>query len=233
MSTGAPHKKFEETTHSSNKEDKKDNNISSWKYLIIIIFIIVLVFLAGMWGVKNAQKKTIEENTLTYNSYVFRLLEDKAWYVDLAIKGKLYTIPFYYTPDKVEYVNVTNESVNAIALFSKYNPGGKVYMAIDPNELSTIVIAGVEVARILGENYDMYNFKVESAFFKLPYENYTGHPVVNCDNATQNTMVIMFAVGEKDRVRAIGNCILLESESLNNSIKVADAFSYKILRIIP
>jgi hypothetical protein len=57
-------------------------------------------------------------------------------------------------------------------------------------------------------------------------------PVKTCDDASTNTLVIYQFVSDKNLVSIEGNCILLESKDINESIRVADAFAFRLLNII-
>ncbi|MGV8141344.1 MAG: hypothetical protein ACP5NW_02800 [Candidatus Woesearchaeota archaeon] len=222
------HKKH--TTHAKANKDSKDTAAGdnrSLLYVFIGIGIILIIFGAVFVMSKYVFK---DENTVEYNHYVFEKFEGNKWMTQQMIGGQVYNIPFYNNPEMVLDVPVDPNAVKQLRTFRQYFPNGTVYITVDPDESSKVVLAGVEYARILGTAYNIYNMNVKSAISE-PVEG-MDYQVVTCKNSSRNVFVIYQTVTDKNLVSLDGNCIILESISANESIRVADAFTFRLLNII-
>lgn len=229
--------KKEENTQKEENNVKKlngKNDNKSIVFAIIIILIIVGAVIILYFFIKNNNDPAYLDgaNKAIYNYYVFNKQEDNKWYSELTIKDKPFIIPFYYNPFQARDIPIDNNTIKTIALFLRDYKGGRIYITVDPYESSGIVIAGVEIARLLGTKYDIFNFDVRSATIYAPYDNYTGFPVITCANAKPNVIVIMLNVTGKNEILTKNNCIHLNAINVNESIRVADSFSFRILNII-
>jgi hypothetical protein len=220
--------------HVKLKNDKKVNTVQddnpnnkSLMYVIIGILIIVGVIGTILVMPKYLLPKT---NVVEYNNYVFEKFEDNKWITQQLIRGQLYNIPFYYNPEQVLDIPFDPKSIQNIRNF-RDTVNGQVYITVDPYESSKVVLASVEYARILGNAYNIYNMNVKSAI-STPVDGNDGIPVITCDNQSKNVFVIYQTVTDKNLVSVDGNCIILESKTPNESIRVADAFSFRLLNII-
>lgn len=217
------------------KESSKDTEDYSKKsilYLGIIIICIIIIIAAIYFTTTYLNKKVASEKRVVYNNFVFDKLDDNTWSVNLSIKNTVYTIPFYYNPYEVENITIYPDTLPAIKRFMNESPNGRVFVAVDPYETSKVVIAGVEVTRILGKRYDIFNFNVIPAFTRRYESQNMTYPVVSCDNANSNNIVIILLVGNFTGIGYKDDCIALQADNVNDTIKVADAFSYRLLGII-
>ena len=214
---------------------KKDD--TKYLPLIAIIIIIVVAFGVFVYFLKNNKNLETEQYlqgdvNIVYNYYKFSKLEDNKWYLDLTIREKPYIIPFYYNPFETEEIYMDNNTMKAIANHMAQHTGGRIYISVDPNESSKIVISGVEIARLLGTKYEIFNFDVKTAVHYKPYENFTEYPVATCANVKPTALVIVLNVTGKNEIVTKNNCIMINSVDQNESIRVADYFSFRILGII-
>jgi hypothetical protein len=209
-----------------NPEDAIDKDKKSILYVLIGLGIILIIFAAILVLSKYVFK---DNNTVEYNNYVFEKFEGNKWMTQQLIRGQLYNIPFYYNPVQVLDVPVDPNAVRNIRLFKAYS-NDTVYITVDPDESSKVVIAGVEYARILGTAYNIYNMNVKSAISEPV--NGTDYQVITCKNQSTKLFVIYQTVTDKNLISVRGNCIILESMSANESVKVADAFAFRLLNII-
>jgi hypothetical protein len=208
----------------SGDSDKK--NKKSLIYTFIIVGIIMLIFASAILLSKYMFK---DKNTVEYNHYVFEKFEGNKWMTQQMIGGQLYNIPFYNNPEQVLDIPVDPNAVRNLRIFKTYS-NGTVYITVDPNESSKVVLAGVEYARLLGTAYNIYNMNVKSAISRsvdgFEYE------VITCKNQSKNTFVIYQTVTGKNLISVNGACITLESRTANESVRVADAFAFRLLNII-
>ena len=230
------HRLQEHNKHSDTKEDgqkeAKEHVVDSKKslvYVVVIIVVIIALLFSILFFTKYINNT---KNSISYNHYVFQRFEGDKWMTQQLIKGQLYDIPFYNNPYDVLNIPVDNRSIALVRSFS-FNPNGTVYITIEPNEQSKIVLAGVEYARLLGSAYDIYDMSVKSAIASpIANENASKYPLITCKDASKDTLVIYQVVTDKNLISTNGNCIILESMNLNESVKVADAFAFRLLDII-
>jgi len=216
-----------ENDNKNTEENKEVDSGKSLKFVVIIAGIIIII-LAGIfvWSTyfRNA-------GDVTYNNYVFQKFETNKWMTQQLIKGQMYNIPFYNNPNQVLDVPIDPNAISSIREFSK-NTNGTVYISVDPEESSKIVVAAVEYGRILGTVYNIYDMNVKSAISTPVPGKTIDSPVITCDNASKDVMVIYQFVSDKNLVSIDNNCVLVESTDINESIRVADAFSFRLLNII-
>jgi hypothetical protein len=209
------------------ESDKESDTTKSGKFIIIAIVVIVAIIVSAILISKYFFKDT---NTIEYNNYVFERFEGNKWMTQQMIKGQLYNIPFYYNPTEVLDIPVDPNAILKVRNFSA-NPNGTLYITVDPYESSKVVLAGVEYARILGTGYNIYNINVKSGLSQS-VDIMTESPVITCDDQNENTFIIYQKVSDKNLVSIKDNCVIIESKNINESIRVADAYSFRLLNII-
>ncbi|HYD03573.1 MAG TPA: hypothetical protein VEC16_04695 [Alphaproteobacteria bacterium] len=210
------------------KKEKKQMD-KSLKAILIGAGIVIVLIAAILYLSKNVFTNT---NVVEYNHYTFERYEGDKWVTNQLIRGQVYSIPFYHNPTEVLDIPVDNKSVLAIRQFSLARPNGTIYISVDPQESSKVVIAGVEYARILGKGYNMYNMNVKSAITQPIDLEAGGPPIITCEDVSPNVFVIQQIITDKNLVSYDKNCIIIESKDVNESIRVADAFSFRLLNII-
>lgn len=222
--------------HESPKNIDKETGNSIMAVLAIIAGVILLLIVA-YFVIKGINSNPLNLNNnyhVTYNSYTFNRQSDNLWYVLLSIRNQPYTIPFYYNPYQTDSVNITNESMRTLARFINTNPDGMVYITVEPNQSSVIVVSAVEAARIFGQKYNILNMNVKAAVTSPPVStsNETAqYPIITCDNADNETLVLWLTVGKTNSISSVGNCLILESVNASDNVRVVDAMTYRILQI--
>lgn len=223
------HEKKEHVHHheDSKSEEKSEDNSKNSLTIVLIIIGIILVIIAAIVVIS---KLAVNNNKVIYNHYEFDKYENDKWITQQSIRGQLYNIPFYNNPKQVENIPIDPNSINLIRDYSN-RTNATVYISIDPFAPSTTVVAAVEYARILGTVYNIYNMNVKSAIQK-DYNSTVQVPIITCANQSDKVIVIYPIVTDKDLISVQGSCIIIESSSVNESIKVADAFSFRLLNMI-
>ncbi|MGV8086405.1 MAG: hypothetical protein ACP5N1_02120, partial [Candidatus Woesearchaeota archaeon] len=146
------------------------------------------------------------------------------------IDGQLYDMPFYNNPTEVLDIYVNPEAITKIRQF-RTNKNGTLYVSVDPTESSKGIMAAIEYARILGNVYNIYNMNVKSAITEEI--NVTlGSPVITCSNQSKDVFVIMQYKSDKNLINVSNNCVTIEYLNVNESVRVADAFAFRLLNII-
>jgi len=212
----------------SDEENPEDRSKNSMTIVLIIVGAIIIIIAAIIIISKHYSTNS---NQVEYNHYLFEKFEGNKWMTQQLIRGQLYNIPFYYNPKEVEDIPIDPNSINLIRSFGNRTNTTLIYISVDPSESSKIVLAGVEYARILGTAYNIYNMNVKSAI-QRPYNSTAGIPIITCKNQSSNVIVIYPTVTDKNLVSVHGNCIVIESKNVNESVRVADAFSFRLLNIM-
>jgi len=201
---------------------------SAWKFFAA--FAILLLFLAGYaWYNNYRADQVVVENQ--YNGFDFSEAQGGIWVTRIYAKKQPYDIPFYFHPRDTESVLVDPNATHPLWK----SPGPQeVVISVDPESKSKVVIAGIEVARILGTKYDLYNFPTSSALSRAT--NATADmAVINCLDATDDRVVIQFIEGKQNLITRYPknqNCIVLQYTDVNESVRVADRFAYMLLKIM-
>jgi len=218
-------------THSVDKDDipkAEDPKKSKRSLLFIIIGLAIIILVIGAILILSRYVFP-NEDIVEYNHYVFQRFEGNKWMTQQLVRGQIYNIPFYNNPREVLDIPVDPKSVIAIRTFRE-SVNGTVYITVDPYESSKVVLANVEYARILGNAYNIYNMDVKSAISESV--NGSGINVITCKNQSRDVFVIYQTVSDKNLISVKGNCITLESVNANESVRVADAFAFRLLNII-
>jgi hypothetical protein len=209
------------------ESDKKKQNIQ----FIIFAAVLILILLAIVFVPRYLQKAKLDKNK--YNNFEFTKGEDGFWYTVVQKGDQPYQIPFYYHPSELEDIPV--EAYLRAKFFDIRDNNGSIYITMDPDSANnTIVIAGVEIARITGNRYGLLNVPTHSAFIKQPKNATadTGTPIVTCNNANNKTMVIWLTISDKNIAYSHGYCVILEAKNYRDMVRVADRLTYHLLGIM-
>ncbi|MFH1770891.1 MAG: hypothetical protein ABH828_05045 [archaeon] len=200
---------------------KKKKNNSGVKF--IVGFIIVLIIFAGFIYIqKKIDDKKINKDS--YNGFSFGYDEyNKLWITQINWNNKLYNIPFYYHPTDLEKIVVQNNVENIILR----NKPSDIIISVPSDSSSEIALAGIEISKITGTRFDVLNIPTTSALS----EKVEGFPFADCRHSSQERVVIIFKKSDKNYISGEENCITLEFKQ-NQSIQVADSFSYHLLKIM-
>jgi hypothetical protein len=221
--------------HHTNEDvsDSDTKPVDSKKSLITILVIVAIVIGILAAIIIFGKYSNTNKNIVVYNNYTFEKFEGNKWMTQQLIKEQLYNIPFYNNPTEILDIPVDAKSINRVKEFSFYK-NGTVYITVDPDASSRVVLAGVEYARLLGDSYNIYNMRVKSAISRPMYGSNTSQDVavVNCGNESYDNLIIYQVISDKNLVSINRNCITLESKNATEAIRVADAFAFRLLNII-
>ena len=149
------------------------------------------------------------------------------YYVAFAIRDKPYTISFYNHPQDVDNITVTATALR-LALLMEEVENNTVYIAVPPDVPGQYGVAGVALARIMGTRYGIMNLNVKGA----AYGKDAGE--INCSHATPQTVVVVLQPSVADAVGVpVPGCIVMTATSPDMAIAVSEAFTYRMLGVIP
>lgn len=206
--------------------DKKRNTIR----FMILAAVLVIVLLALVMVPQYVRKAKLDNDK--YNNFEF-VFQDNLWYTMVEKGNQPYWVPFYYHPRQLEDIPV--ETGLRAKFFALRDNNGSIYITMDPDgEDNKIVIAGVEIAKITGQAYQLLNVPTHSAFINPPKNASVNSetPIVTCAQASNRTLVIWLTLSDKNIAYSRGNCIILEARTYNDTVRVADRTMYDLLGIM-
>jgi hypothetical protein len=209
--------------------DEEEEGPASVKGVIafFIAFGIILAVIVGIVAWNSYHNKALQAEN-SYNGFDFAQAQGGLWITRIEARGQPYDIPFYFHPRDTEDVIVDPKATAPI-----YANPAEVVISVDPNAPSKVVIGAVEISRLLGSKYHIFNLYTHSAL-SAPPPTAMDIPIIDCRNATAQRVVIQFIEG-KDDVIAVGknpNCIILQYTDANESVRVADRYAYMLLKIM-
>lgn len=140
-----------------------------------------------------------------------------------------YTIPFYYLPEEVEHINVSEGAINPILDIDKEK--GVLAISINYNTPGFMGVAGTQISRITGSRYGILNIPTKGTHFSTPIVD-DGNPVINCSHANKDLVVIHLRVGEENSIIRDGYCITFTAIDKDGAFQTADRFVYELLKIM-
>lgn len=220
----------DDTDYEKEAEEEKEQEKKSNIYFLIAIGTIVVLIVAFITIPTLLSKVRIENDS--YNSFIFQK-KDKFWTTDIERNGLLNTVPFYYHPRELE--NIPSETNLSAKIFSAAAmENASIIITLDPDLNSTAVQAAVQISRITGERYDIFNIPTHSAITNPPkeYQGNATFPIKTCKDASDNTVVIWLRKGEINGIISEGNCIIIQGTDESGLLRSAEKFTYILLGIM-
>ena len=108
----------------------------------------------------------------------------------------------------------------------------EIYLIINPNEGLTgkTTIAALELDKFLDNAY-LFKIPVKSAFTE-EYENSKEYPIKTCNDVTKETGIIWLKLGEETVIKDENGCIILEGQTEDDLIKLADGLIFYLMGMI-
>jgi hypothetical protein len=204
---------------------------------VVSVLVVLTVFAALIFVPELLQKQKQEDSK--YNNFEFEQYEDGLWGVRVEVNTNPYLVLMHYHPTEVDTIKVEQGAVdviNALATKVAVTGEGQVYITMDPDAPAGLAIAGVELAKVLGEKYGIYNIPTKAAFSK-PKEGFgQSIPIITCQDAVNDTFVVYIREAENEYVgvpQDFNQCIVVQGSSANETIRVADRLVYALFNIIP
>lgn len=206
--------------------------------LIVAISLVVVIALALVLVPKYHERRQLQQDM--YNNFPFKQWDDGSWSVNVEVNGVPYTVLMHYHPTEVDTIPLSQQSVdviNALASMVSKTGKGKLYITMNPDAPGGVAIAGVELAKVLGEKFNLYNIPTKAAF-SMPKEGFgTMVPVITCADAVNDTVVIYIREHNTtdlvDIPDGYPHCIVVQGTDANETIKAADRFVYGLFNVIP
>jgi hypothetical protein len=220
-------KKNNKTKPKTKEESRtKKKSMSSGLQFLIFIIVLILLMIGLLYGLpkyKEYKQEQIDDKT-KFNGFDFYYDENQGyWITQVQIGRTPYNIPFYHHPTDLKGIKIQYGIEDIILLQRPKN----IIISVPPDSNSQIALAAIEISKITGDRFQMLKIPTKSAVSSKA----EGLPVANCNNASQETVVIQFIKSNKNLISSQGRCIKLEFKN-NESIQVADAFAYSLVKII-
>jgi hypothetical protein len=202
--------------------------LSSGLYVVIFILIIIGI-LVGFYFLGKVFKP--QSNT-DYNHFKF-YKQGKVWYTQIQLHNQLQTIPFYNHPNDLGDIYVEKD----IAAKVFRNTTDMILITLDPDGGSIPGQAGVQISRLTGSRFNIFNMPTYSALTRLDenvnVENATSIiRIANCSSANLTTSVIYIKIGSKNIIYSKDNCVILEGATAKDTLRVAERFDYELLGVM-
>lgn len=181
--------------------------------LIFIVFIMIGTSFSVFFIGTSPQKEVVRYKGLKFVSRA----QDNIWIVK--INGK--EAAFTFLPEEVENIRVPN------GVIEKLQNKFEIDVTSDLNSTFKESIALAQ--HQMGLTFGMYNIYVRKGFTS---NNSFGFPIITCDNATSNAPVIYFKQGNETRINLDTDCIIANSLTNSDLIRVKDRLLYGIFGVI-
>lgn len=227
-------KSINKDSKDASKDLKTDKNNDKTTIIALVIFLLVVGgIVAGLMIDRNTKKTAIiNEYVRPYNGYEFNKDANGHWITIMHTVSGDKKIPFYYHPEELldlEYDSKINEMLSIV-----HRNGGTFTVAYGA-ELTNPDIPGTGMPAIAGlelSKMALYVFGMQtSAGFTDEIENTTFN-VVSCDNASLRNYVVEMRLGDENKLYSKDYCAVMEVKTLNDTIRLADLFAYKITGVI-
>lgn len=227
---------------SSKEPEDIEIKSNSKLYLTIFIGAIILIFIGIIiYGnyLKNVEQKKLDD--LKYNNFEFIYdAPRQLYFTSIEIAKIPYEIPFFFHPTQLEDIFVDEGVTHVI---NNISGQGQIIITLDTDLNSTAVKAGVQISRITGERFNIFNIPTGSAFTSVPddfdmsnYSNETNATlpfnIVTCDDANVLQVIIHLRKGDISHISYNGNCITLTGKNEEDLVRVAERFTYELLGIM-
>lgn len=217
----------------SKAKKKTERSSSNDKILIISLLAIFVIFAGILIFLKNSKTEPVQEENIMYKGYTFAK-RGELWYTELSIKDKLkgwerqYNLYFHYNPSQVEDVpTITNTLGEATSPKILIIGGKKIYITMDPTYPASVVLSGVEVAKILGQVYEM---DVKAAVTSPT--NKTDAPVITCKDYGEGVRVVELRLSNETRISDELGCIVVEGKDPQELLRASSRLAFELLKIM-
>lgn len=214
------------------KEEKKDNTEKKVKILIYSLIIILFTFVFLIFFTQKLKPGTYEyiHGMDTFEIRQIGTTEDG---------GITYRIKIFVNNDpNPKYVYTRHEPEEMMGL--KINPKviqditakKEAYIIINPNAELTgkTTIAALEIDKFL-DNPNLFNIPTKSAFTEI-YEESPDYLIKTCEDVDEDTAIIWLKLGEETVIKSENGCVILEGQTEEDIIKIADGLVFYLMGMI-
>lgn len=212
------------------QEGKKSNQEKRIKILVYGMIIVLLAFGLFIFLSQKIKPGTYQymHGMDTFDVQQIGTTEDGG----ITYKIKIYVneVPRYiYTrhePSEIQGLKI-NPNVKMDILTKK-----EAYITINPNAELTgrTTIAALEIDKFLDNAY-LYKIPTKSAFTEV-YESSPDYTIKTCEDADEDTAIIWLKLGEENVIKDENGCVIIEGQTEDDLIKLADGLAFYIMDMI-
>ncbi len=221
----------EEKTEEAKAQEKKYQE----KIIKIVIYSLIIILLGFGLFIFLSQKLTPGTYKYVHGMDTF----DVQQIGTTEDGGITYKIKIFVNQDSSpKYVYTRHEPKEMTGL--KINPDVKqsiltkkeAYITINPNAGLTgkTTIAALEIDKFLDNTY-LFNIPTKSAFTEK-YEKSENYTIKTCSDVTANTAIIWLRLGEENVIKDEKGCVIIEAQTEDELIKLADGLAFYLLGMI-
>jgi hypothetical protein len=198
----------------------------------IITFLVIFILVTSIFGLYMNRQDTVEKNTIKpsffYNDIAFYENSVGNYVVYLQTQGDPFPVEFNLDPRTMSdiYVekNIKSKIRNATKIYSTYNPN------TDKATPARMVGSIIELGRMVP--FVTVN-RVSPALAYTEDDNPIDLdiPIKTCSDATYEIPVILFEIGEENKIYSEDFCVHVVGISGDELMRSADAMSYSLVGI--
>ncbi|MFP4524257.1 MAG: hypothetical protein ACLFO2_03025 [Candidatus Woesearchaeota archaeon] len=214
-------------------EGKKESTKAVW-YLVGALVVIAAILVIGAWSSMDPASEDCDEE---YNNFCF-IEQDDMWSVRVMVNGQPYRVAVHHLPEELEDIPIDPkavETVQALSTMVNQTGDGRLFITMNPEAPSGVVIAGVEIAKITGERYDIYNIPTRVGLTKRPESVSEDTPIVDCSSSGEDTFVIYLREHDRNYVgvpEQYPQCLVIQGTDADEVVKSADRFLYALFGVM-
>ena len=203
-----------------------------------MVFVLAIMVIVGLRLLSHSSSL---DKYSSYNGFEFTR-SGNYWITSLERNGNLFEAPFYIHPLDLESRNYSYDPLITKLLVGTRH--SQFTIAVSPDEYSIPVLAGVDIARILGKFYGIPTksslyIPVDDRNESITYEN----PIVDCSEASVLKPVIWITSSlnktgvflDHDNPACVivsGSADTPEGRTTSPLVELADLLAYKILLVM-
>jgi hypothetical protein len=215
--------------------DKGEREEQSKPWTIVIAVLVVLAIFAVFiyFGYSMRTPRPLEKDYGAYHFTMDRSVpeNERVWWTQVQKGNQAYNLPFFYGPWELEQIAVPRSTLEHIWK-KQLDKSISVYVSIDPNSTGTAVVAGANIARIIGTKYRIFNMNVSAA---LTAQGSTSTQVISCANSSSKVFVYEIRLGATTAISLggqNGTCVVIQAQNASDLLRAADAYSYNLLGVM-
>ena len=206
------------------QKPKPKKKISFWKKVLALIPILFIsTWALAMWNPSDTTQSQ-SSNLIKISGYDFYQLTDGTFGTYITATDKKIPIAFRLDPRNASSINLDDGVVQKVLT------SAKIYLTLDPNQsdLGKFAVAAAEISRITG----LYSLQTVAAYTKDSNPISPNVPLRTCQDATNQTAVILLETAEKDTgIYLDRNCIRVQGKTPDDIILAADKLGMNLLGI--
>ena len=205
----------------------------AWWYLAGALLVIAGILVIGFISGGGSDRGCDEE----YNNFCF-IQQNDLWSFRVMVNGQPYRIAVHHLPEELEDIPVESNAVDTLdglATMVNQTGNGRLFITMNPDAPSGVALGGVELAKVLGERYDIYDIPTRAALTKPPANVTKETPIVDCSDAGGDTFVIYLREHDRNYVgipEGHSQCIVVQGTDADEVVKSADRLLYGLMGVM-